>query len=115
MREKGEHLVASKWRWDDSQKQMRPQKEVDWKEIQSPEVGDRREWLAVEKNSEDLKVSLRELREQLESREEADISFMQIAKQARKERGQKLFQIFRLKGLVVKKRRCQELMQEVEL
>ena len=41
VREKGEHLVASKWRWDDSQKQRRPQKEIDWKESQSPEV-DRR-------------------------------------------------------------------------
>ena len=53
---------------------------------------------------------------------------MQIAKQARNERGQKLFQIFsqdhntsvamwdsQLKGLVELKRRCQELMQEVEL
>ena len=55
---------------------------------------------------------------------------MQIAKQARKERGQKLFEIFRqgenevysaslarwdtqLKGLV--ERRCQDLMQEVQL
>ena len=51
------------------------------------------------------------------------MSFMQIAKQARNERGQKLFQIFRqeenevsqLKGLVDLERRCQELMQEVEL
>ena len=83
-------------------------------------------------DSEDLKVSLRELREQLESREEADVSFMQIAKQARHEKCQKLFQIFRkqenevyitswarwnaqLKGLVELDRRCQELMQEVEL
>ena len=58
---------------------------------------------------------------------------MQIAKQARNERGQKLFQIFRqeaanevylassvswdtqLKGLVELERRCQDLMQEVEL
>ena len=27
VREKGEHLVARKWRWDDSQMQRRPQKE----------------------------------------------------------------------------------------
>ena len=57
---------------------------------------------------------------------------MQIAKQARNERGQKLFEIFRqgenevysaslarwdtqLKGLVELERRCQDLMQEVQL
>ena len=78
-------------------------KKRDWKESQSPRVGDRRKWLAAYEDmatkmlkylegSEDLKVSLRKLREQLESREEADISFMQIAKQARNERGQTLFQ-----------------------
>ena len=105
VREKGEHPVASKWRWDDGQKQRRPQKEIDWKG-QSPEVGDRRKWLAAHEDvakiimlkylgdDQDLKVSLRELKEQLECLEETDISFMQIAKQARNERGQKLFQIF---------------------
>ena len=46
------------------------------------------------KDSEELKVSLRKLKEQLEYPEEAGISFMQIAKQARNERGQKLVQIF---------------------
>ena len=45
-------------------------------------------------DSEDFKDSLRELKEQLESLKEADF-FMQIAKQVRTERGQKLFQIFR--------------------
>ena len=43
VREKGEHPVASRWRWDDSQRQRRPQKEIDWKESQSPEVGDKRQ------------------------------------------------------------------------
>ena len=37
-------------------------------------------------DSEDVKVSLRELKEQLETPEEAGISTMQIAKQARNER-----------------------------
>ena len=46
-------------------------------------------------DSEDLKVRLGELKEQLESPEEAGNSLMQVAKQARNERGQKLFQIFR--------------------
>ena len=44
-------------------------------------------------DSEDFKDSLRELKEQLESLKEANF-FMQIAKQVRIERGQKLFQIF---------------------
>ena len=60
----------------------------------------------------------------MESREDADISFMQIAKQARIAKGQKLFQIVRQqeneayiasKGSVELERLCQELMQEVEL
>ena len=75
-------------------------------------------------DSEDLKVSLGELKEQLESPEEAGFSIMQIAKQARNERGQKLFQIFRqgenevyIASLVRwdTQRRCQDLMQEVKL
>ena len=97
-------------------------------------MGDRRKWLAADEdvaNSEDLKISLIELKEQLESLEEADISFMQIAKQTRNERGAKLLQIFekekemyiasrarwgaQLKGLVAQERRCQEEVQEVEL
>ena len=83
-------------------------------------------------DSENVKVGLSELKEQLETLEETGISHVQIAKQARKEGGQKLFQIFRqgenevyiaslarwntqLKGLVELGRRCQDLMQEVEL
>ena len=83
-------------------------------------------------DNEDVKVGLGELKEQLETPEEAGISIMQIAKEARNERGQKLFQIIRqeenevyiaclarwdtqLKGLVEPERRCQELMQEVKL
>ena len=46
-------------------------------------------------DSEDLKVGLSDLKEQLQTPEEAGFSFMQIAKQARNERGQKLFQVFR--------------------
>ena len=72
VREKGEHPVASKWRWDEGQKQRRPQKEIDWKG-QSPEVGDRRKWLAAHEDvakirmlkyledNQDLKGSLRDL------------------------------------------------------
>ena len=81
---------------------------------------------------EDVKVGLSELKEQLDTPEESVFFFMQSAKQARNESGQKLFQIFRqkdnevyiaslarrdtkLKGLVELKRRCQEPMQEVKL
>ena len=46
-------------------------------------------------DSEDLKVGLGEMKEQLETMEEAGISIMQIAQQAKNERAQKLFQIFR--------------------
>ena len=46
-------------------------------------------------DSEDMKVGLSELKEQLETPEEAGFSIMQIAKQARNERGQKIFQVFR--------------------
>ena len=79
----------------------------------------------------DSKVSLTEMKEQLESPEEADISITQIAKQAGNERDKKLFQIFRQeenavyltslarwdtqqKGLVVLGRRCSEVREEVE-
>ena len=75
--------------------------------------------LKMLENSEDVKVGFREL-------------IMQISEQARKEGGKKLFQIFRqgekemyiaslarwdtqAKGLVEMERRCQDLMQEVEL
>ena len=83
-------------------------KAIDWKESQSPEVGDRRKWLAAHEDAakrtlkylednEDVKVSLREITEQVVSLEEADISFMLIAKQARNARGQKLQGRWRMK------------------
>ena len=43
-------------------------------------------------------MGLSESKEQLETLEEESFSIMQIAKQARNKRGQKLFQIFRHKG-----------------
>ena len=46
-------------------------------------------------DNEDVKVGLSELKEQLETPEETAICFMQIAQQARNERGKELFQIFR--------------------
>ena len=46
-------------------------------------------------NSEELKVSSSELKEQPETLEEAGFSIVQIAQQARNERGQRLFETFR--------------------
>ena len=137
VKEKGEHPVASKWRRDDYQRQRKPQEQKVWKESRGLEEEDKRKCFAscedaakknaeIFEDSEDLKVSRRELKEHLESLEEAGISQMQIAKQARNERDQKLFQIFRpeenevyiassarwdtqLKGVVELERRCQEI------
>ena len=106
VKEKGEQLVASKWRWDDCQTQRKPQEEKAWKESQGLEEEDKRmcsaanedaakKMLKYLEDSEGSKVSLGEVKEQLESLEEAGISIMKIAKQARNERGQQLFQIFR--------------------
>ena len=118
-------------------------KEKAWKKSQGLEEEDKRKWRTAYENAaremlkylednEDVKVDLGELKEQLETPEEAGISIMQIAKQTRNERCPKLFQIFRqgenevyivsvarwgtqLKGLVELERRCQELMQEMKL
>ena len=46
-------------------------------------------------DNEDLTVGLIEQKEPLETTEEAGVFIMQIGKQARKEEGQKLFQISR--------------------
>ena len=143
VKEKGEHLVASKWRWDACQRQRKSQEEKAWKESQGLEEEDKRKWCTAYENAtrkmlkyleenEDVKVGLSELKEQLETSEESGILIIQIAKQAWNERGHKLFQIFRqeeddvyitslarrdtqLKRLVELERRCQELMQEVNL
>ena len=41
VKEKGEHLVASKWRWDDCQRQRKSQEEKAWKESQGLEEEDK--------------------------------------------------------------------------
>ena len=106
MNEEGELLVASKWRWDDCQRQRKSHEEKAWKESRGVEVEDQRKrcvafrdaakrMLKYLEEGEELKVALRELKEQLEAPEEAGISVMQVAKQARNERGHQIFQIFR--------------------
>ena len=42
VKEKGEHLVASKWRWDDCRRQRKPQEEKASKESQGFEEEDKR-------------------------------------------------------------------------
>ena len=83
-------------------------------------------------DSEDLKVIISELKGQLDTPEEEGFSIMQIAQQARNDKGQKIFETFRqgadelyiaslarwdtqLKGLAELERRCQDMIQEVEL
>ena len=99
VKEKGKLLVASKWRWDDCQRQRKSQEGKYWKESRGLEVEDKRKrcvafedaakrMLKYQEDSEDFKVGLSELKEQLELPKEAGISYMQIAQQARNERGQ---------------------------
>ena len=47
VKEKGEHLVASKLRWDDCQRRRKPQEEKAWKESQGLEEEDKRTWFAA--------------------------------------------------------------------
>ena len=78
-----------------------------------------------------MKVSTRELKEQVLSPDESSVNKVRIARQARSEKSKKLFQIFRqganevliailprweeeLKGLVVLERHCLALREEVE-
>ena len=82
-------------------------------------------------DSEDLKVGISELKEHLETLEETGFSVMQMAKQARNEKGQQIFDIFRQgeerrcvlpvwrdgtrNWRVWRNWRCQGMMQEVKL
>ena len=62
-------------------------------------------------HSEDLKVGISELKEQLETLEQTGFSIMQTAQEARNEKGQKIFEI----SPAELERRCQGMMQEVKL
>ena len=44
---KNGHLVASKWRWDDCQRQRKSQEEKAWKESQGLGEEDKRKWCAA--------------------------------------------------------------------
>ena len=89
--------------------------------------------LKYPEDSDDVKVGVTELQEQLEvSEETVCISITQVAQQAMNENGQKIFDIFgqgeeevciaslarwdaQLKGLVELERRCRNTMQEVQV
>ena len=47
VKEKGEHLVASKWRWDDCQRKRKSPEETAWKESQKLEEEEMRKWCAA--------------------------------------------------------------------
>ena len=49
VKEKGEHPVASKWRWDDCQRQTKSQEEKAWKESQGLEEEDKRKGVPLMK------------------------------------------------------------------
>ena len=127
-------------RWDECQRLK--QHERGGKEGQELEDDDSQGWIAAFESaakrmlryledSETLKGSTRELKEQVLSPEEPGDSIFQIAIQARNEIGKKLFQIVRqgasevhiasmarwdahLKGPVVPERRSSELKEDVE-
>ena len=83
-------------------------------------------------DSDDVKVGVTELKEQLEISEEAGVSIKQVAQQAMNENGQKIFEHFRrggeevcsaswarwnaqLKGLAELEKRCQNMRQEAKV
>ena len=102
-KEKSEHPVASKMRWDERQRRMAAQEERARSDVQ--EVDDEVdqnwcEWMAKRmlkylEDSEVLKLSTRELKEQVLSPDESSIRKVRIARQARSEKSKKLFHIFR--------------------
>ena len=82
MKENGELLVPSKWRWEDCRRQRKWQEGKAWKASREIEVEDKRKrcaafedavkgMLKYLEDSEDLKVGFSELKEQLETPEEA--------------------------------------------
>ena len=88
--------------------------------------------LKYPENSDDVKVVVTELQEHMEISEDVGISIRQVAQQAMKENGQKIFENFRqgeeevyiaslarwnaqLKGLVELERRCRNTAQEVQV
>ena len=125
-KEKSDHLVASRNRWLEYEgqrvaQQQRSQSDLCWTEACE---GIAKKLLEFLEDSEITKVSTRELEEQVLSPNEPRINVVRIARPARTEMKEKLFQIFRqregevliaskarwdarLMGLVELERRCQ--------
>ena len=127
--------------WSAQERTALASQEKAWKESRGIEVEDKRKrcvafedaarrMLNYLEDSEDLKVGLSELKEQLEMREEA--GFCKLPSRQGMREAKKLFETFRqeenevyiaslarrdtqLNGLVELERRCQDLMQEVKL
>ena len=98
--------MASKVRWDERQRQRVAQEERARRNAQEVDDEVDRNWaeacegiaekmLKYLEDSEVLKVSTRELKEQVLSPDESSVGIVRIAKQSRNEKNKKLFQIFR--------------------
>ena len=140
--EQGEHLAATRGGWDERQRLMVTQEEKARRNVQEVDDEMNQNWTAVyqwtEKNmlryledSESLKVSTGDLKEQVRSPDESSVNTERIARQARSEQSKKFFQISRqsanevliasmarweehLRMLVVLERECLAVREEVE-
>ena len=127
---KTEHLVANSVRWDERQWLKVAQEERARRNVQEADdeadnnrtaacEGIAKQMLKYSEDSEAMKVSTRELKEQVLSPDESTVKKVRIARQARSEKSKTMFQIFRqganevliasveqLRGLVVLERDC---------
>ena len=101
-KEKSEHLVASKVRWDERQRLKVAQEERARRDVQEVDDEVDHNWIAAcewttEKmlkyleDSEVMKVSTRELKEQVLAPDESSVNMVRIARQARSEKGRSCF------------------------
>ena len=99
----------SRARWDEYQRVQITQEEESRREVQEVDNEVNQNWTVVYQtiarrmlkyleDSEALKVSTRELREQVLSPNEPSVNIVRIARQARSEKHKKLFQIFSRQG-----------------
>ena len=138
-----EVLVASRARWDERQRALVTEEEESRRKAQDVDYKVNRNWTAVYQtvarrilsyldNSEALKVSTKELKEQGLSPSEPSVNMEHIVRQARSEKKKKLFQISSIQGtkeirvasmarwkehlrmLIVLERHCLELREEIE-
>ena len=105
-KEKSDHSVESKMRWNDRQSLKAVHEEKARRDVQEVDVEINQYWTAVYQwiakkmlrsleDSECLKVSTGELKKQVLYSDESSVNIERIARQARSEKSRKLFQIFR--------------------